>query len=225
MFLARFVYRKKVILSVHEFAPNKFSEYSIIQDRLGRGVWFDAPLEVLRVILTTFEVALRFGQLRLAWIAMLSIPHVVVAHSDTTVAHLALGLTHAQFEKVVTLPLPVESIELDRNEARRRLNLPVEPFAFIIPGFIFRRKRVKEVIEQLPPEGELWVVGVTSEYDPGYLEEIQTYLESSPRAGQVRIIQEYGVVPYIQAADVVVLYYSDIFQSAVASQAVGAGKP
>jgi hypothetical protein len=153
------------------------------------------------------------------------LPNVIIVHSETTMEHLRIGLHPSRFSKVFTVPLAVEPFLRDRDEARKALGLPLDPFVFIIPGFILRRKRIVEVIEQLPSDTELWVVGITSEREADYLEEIQAHVENSPKASQVRIIREYEIGPYIQAADAVVLFYREIFQSAVASQAVGAGKP
>jgi hypothetical protein len=69
-------------------------------------------------------------------------------------------------------------------------------------------------------------VGTPSEYDPGYLEEIEAYLERSSKQEQVRLVQDYDrMEQYLLAADVVVLFYSDAYQSATATLAIGAGKP
>lgn len=225
MFIARFLKRKKIILSVHEFSLDKFAEYLVTQYLWEADVKFKGIRELARMMRLAILVALRYVRLRLALLLLTALPNAIIVHSETTLDPLKLGLHPSKFRKVSTIPLAVEPTLGDRDEVRQALGLPLEPFAFIIPGFIFRRKRIIEVIEQLPPETELWVVGVTSKREADYLDEIRAYLEDSPKAGQVRIIQEYGLGLYIQAADVVVLYYREIFQSAVASQAAGAGKP
>jgi hypothetical protein len=225
MFQARVLRGKKVILSVHEFAPFKFAEFLILQDQLQAAAMFDGGREWLRALGLTARVARLCAQMRLAWLALLRLPNVIIVHSPTALEHLRVSLTPAQLARVVNLPLPVEPMRRDRNEARRALGFPLEPFAFIAPGFIFRRKRIIEIIEQLPAGAELWVVGIATGPEADYLTEIQSFLAHSPKSGQVRLIVDYGVEPYIQAADAVVLFYREIFQSAVASQAVGAGKP
>jgi len=48
MFWARFVRRKKVILSIHEFARSKFRGRLDYRGSFGRGVRFETLLEVLR---------------------------------------------------------------------------------------------------------------------------------------------------------------------------------
>jgi hypothetical protein len=225
MVTARLWKRKKVILSIHEFSLDKFAEYLVTQDLWEADVVFKGGREFIRSFGLAGLMALRYMRLRLAFLLLARLPHVIVAHSQTTVDHLKLALHPAKFGKVFTIPLAVEPILEDQNAVRQLLGLPLDVFAFIIPGFIFRRKRIIQVIEQLPAGTELWVVGVVSAREADYLAEIEAYLADSPKAGQVRIIQDYGIEPYIQAADVVVLYYREIFQSAVASQAAGAGKP
>jgi glycosyltransferase involved in cell wall biosynthesis len=225
MFVARYLRRKKIILSVHEFSLDKFAEYLMTQYLWEAEVKFSGVREVVRVLRLASLAARRYIRLRFALLMLTSLPHTIIVHSETTVEHLRIGLHPSRFSKVFTVPLAVEAFLKNRDEARQALGLPSEPFMFIIPGFIFRRKRIIEVIEQLPPDTELWVVGITSEREADYLEEIQAYVENSPKASQVHIIQEYEIKPYIQAADAVVLFYREIFQSAVASQAVGAGKP
>jgi hypothetical protein len=109
---------------------------------------------------------------------------------------------------------------------REHLGLPRDIFSFIIPGFLFRRKRIIEVIKQLPSETELWIVGTPSEYDPGYLEEIEAYLSQSDKQKRVRLIQDYErMEKYLMAADAAVLFYNDAYQSGIASLAVGASRP
>jgi hypothetical protein len=114
----------------------------------------------------------------------------------------------------------------DSGALREQLALPRDAFAFVIPGFLFRRKRIIEVIKQLPPGTELWIVGTASRYDLGYLEEIEAYLAQSEKQERVRLIQDYErMEEYLIAADAAVLFYADAYQSGIASLAVGAGKP
>ena len=181
--------------------------------------------ELVRALGLTGLVGMRYIRLRIALLLLARLPNALIVHSEKTATNLEVGLPRSKFDKVLTAPLAVEPALGDRNEAREALGLPLDPFVFIIPGFIFRRKRIIEVIDQLPSGPELWIVGVVPDWEKEYVIEVQAHLKQSPKANQVRIIQEYGIEPYIQASDVVVLYYQEIFQSAVASQAAGAGKP
>ena len=225
MFRVRFLLGKKLILSIHEFSPDKFAEYRVSQALWSTKARFGGMRELVRALGLTSLVAIRYIRLRIALLLLAWLPNALIVHSEKTATNLEVGLPRSKFDKVLTAPLAVEPALGDRNEAREALGLPLDPFVFIIPGFIFRRKRIIEVIDQLPSGPELWIVGVVPDWEKEYVIEVQAHLKQSPKANQVRIIQEYGIEPYIQASDVVVLYYQEIFQSAVASQAAGAGKP
>ncbi|HID64782.1 MAG TPA: hypothetical protein EYP49_18855 [Anaerolineae bacterium] len=220
----RFRRRKRVLLSVHEIAPEKYPEFRQIQWHLARPVSRRRVLEVMRLLLSTVDVALRFLMLRIGLLLMGWLPHLVLVHSPKTAENICLSLPNNS--KVRYVPHVVKRLEGNRDVLRRQLGLPSDRFAFIIPGFLFRRKRIIEVIEQLPPNAELWVVGTESEYDPGYLAEIQAHLLQSENRERVRLIQDYDrMEQYLLAADAAVFYYADGYQSGVASLAVGAGKP
>jgi len=220
----RFWRHKRVFLSVHEIAPEKYPEFRQIQWHLTRPVSPCGWLEVIKSVLSTVDVALRFLMLRVGWLLMGWLPHIVLVHSSRAVENIHLVLPDDR--KVRYTPLVVKQLEGDRDVLRQELGLPIGYFAFIIPGFLFRRKRIIEVIEQLPPNAELWVVGTESEYDPGYLAEIQAHLSKSAHRERVRLIHDYErMEQYLLAADAAVFYYADGYQSAAASLAVGAGKP
>jgi len=226
----RFWRRKRILLSVHEIAPEKYPEFRQIQWHLARSVSRRGLSEIVNLLLSTGDVARRFLMLRVALLLMGWLPHAVLVHSPKAAENIHLAV--ADDDKVHYVPLVIKQLEGDREALREQLELPQDVFAFIIPGFLFRRKRIIEVIEQLPVGVELWVVGTPSEYDPGYLEEIKTHLahadkrHPSDKRGQVRLIQDYErMEQHLLAADAVVLYYADAFQSAIAGLAVGAGKP
>ncbi len=215
---------KRVLLSVHEIGPAKYGEYHYILNRLSQPARFRGPLELGRLVWATLGVAYRYLTLRLFLVLLGWLPHRVIVHSPKAEAHIGIALANRR--KLHYVPLVVKHLEGDRDTLREQLGLPRDVFAFIIPGFLFRRKRITEVIEQLPAGVELWIVGTPSEYDPGYLEEIETYLVSSGKREQVRLIQDYDrMEQHLLAADAVVLFYTDAYQSAIASLAVGAGKP
>lgn len=225
MFWLRFWRRKRVILSVHEIAPEKFPEARQIQWHLGRHASSRGRLwELLTLIPATADVLLRFVLLRLGWLVMGALPHTILIHSIKGKENIRLIVPDDK--KVGYTPLLVTQLNTDAERVRSELNLPKDAFVFIMHGFLFRRKRIVQVISQLPEDVELWVVGTESEYDPGYLPEIEEAVKQIKRPQQVKIIQDYErMEQYLQAADVAVLYYTDGFQSAAASLAIGAGKP
>jgi glycosyltransferase involved in cell wall biosynthesis len=215
---------KQVLLSVHEIGPAKYGEYHYILDRLSQPVRCRGPLELVRLVWATLGVAYRYLTLRVFLVLLGWLPHHVIIHSPKAEAHIGIALANRR--KLRYVPLVVKQLEGDRDTLREQLGLPQDVFAFIIPGFLFRRKRIIEVMKQLPADVELWIVGTPSEYDPGYLEEIEAHLAHSRKREQVRLIQDYDrMEQYLLAADAVVLFYADAYQSAIASLAVGAGKP
>lgn len=215
---------KRVYLSIHEIEPAKYGEYHYIIERLSQPARFKGVLELLRLLWATLCVAYRYFTLRLFLSLLGWFPQQVIVHSVMARDHLGLLLSDAR--KVLYVPHLVKQLEGDRSLLRQQLGLPQEVFAFIIPGFLFRRKRIIEVIEQLPAGVELWVVGTPSSYEPDYLAEIETYVASNGKSAQVRLIQDYDrMESYLMAADAAVFYYSAGYQSGAASLAVGAGKP
>ena len=220
----RFWRRKRIVLSVHEIAPEKYPEFRQVQWHMARPPSQRGLLEVLRIPLCTADVAWRFLTLRVGLLLMGWLPHVVLVHSPQAAQNIRLAL--ATDRKVRYVPLVVKRLEGNRDQLRRGLGLPEDCFAFIIPGFLFRRKQITTVIEQLPSNAELWVVGTESEHDPGYLAEIESYLAQSENREHVRLVHDYDrMEQYLLAADAAVFYYADIYQSASASLAIGAGKP
>lgn len=218
---------KRIILSIHELDIIKFSEYQQVMWRLNERAWrsgMTAPFTLLRGMA---DMAYRYAALRASLNLLGRLPERIIIHSPTT--EKAIALISADLRKTRSIPLPVKLLSGDRDAMRRALGLPLDRFAFIVPGFLFRRKRIPDVIAQLPADAELWVVGRESVHEPGMLQEIEEQLQRSGKRAQVRIIQDYdeerNIEPYIMAADAVVLYYREVFQSAVAAQAMGAGKP
>lgn len=224
MFRLRFWQRKRVVLSVHEIAPEKFPEARQIQWHLGRhfssrGWWW----ELLTLIPATADVLLRFVLLRVGWWAMGSLPHTILIHSAKGKENIRLIVPDDK--KVKYVPHLVKQLFEDKN-LQTDLNISKNVFSFILPGFLFRRKQITQVIAQLPEDAELWVVGTESEYERGYLAEIEEAVKQIKHPHQVKIIQDYDrMEQYLRAADVAVFFYADGYQSGVASLAVGAGKP
>jgi glycosyltransferase involved in cell wall biosynthesis len=223
MAYVRLVRRKKVILSVHEIEPAKFSHLHNIQGRLNQPARFGLLGELVRVPFATLDVALHYYVMRLGWTWLGWLPNLIVAHSPRGQANV--GLITANRAKVTSIPLAIKAQDGNSTALRTELGLPQDRFLFICPGFLFRRKRLVETIEQLPDGADLLIVGLPSEFDPGYLEEIQAALKKWPKK-RVRLIHDYErMEQYLLASDVVVMYYEDVYQSAVAPLALGAGKP
>ncbi|MFW6116242.1 MAG: hypothetical protein ACOC6F_00810 [bacterium] len=220
----RFWRCKKILLSLHEIAAEKYPEYQRIQQHLVRPLSGGRLTEVVKTFLSAFDVALHYLMLRGALLLMGWLPHAVLVHSPKSAENVRLALVNSH--RIHYVPHVVKQLRGDADTLRQELGLPRDVFAFIIPGFLFRRKRIIEVIEQLPAEAELWVVGTPSRYDPGYLEEIEAHLVHSDKRQRVRLIQDYErMEQHLVAADTAVLFYSDAYQSGIASLAVGAGKP
>jgi glycosyltransferase involved in cell wall biosynthesis len=219
--------RKRIFLSIHELDSSKFTEYRQVVWRLNEAAWRNTLMMPFSLLRGVADVAYRYVTLRTALHQIGTLPERIIIHSPALKETVAL--ISADAHKVHYTPLPVKPLPGDRDAMRRALGLPVDRFAFIAPGFLFRRKRITDIIAQLPTNVELWVVGRESSYERGYMRDIQLQVQQSGKQDQVRLIQDYdeerNIEPYIIAADVVVLYYRDVFQSAVACQAMGAGKP
>ena len=183
-----------------------------------------APFALLRGMA---DMAYRYATLHTALNMLGRLSERIIVHSP--LSQKTIALENADTRKVHYTPLAVKPLIGDRDVMRRALGLPTDRFVFIAPGFLFRRKRITDIIAQLPPDAELWVVGKESVYESGYLHEIQEQILQCGKQDQVRLIRDYteerNIEPYIIAADAVVLYYREVFQSAVVCQAMGAGKP
>ncbi len=222
--------RPRIILSIHEIGVDKYAE--------GRqAVWyFERPvdarwwMEAAKLLYSTFDIARLLLKMRAQLLFLGWFPDRILVHSPKALKNMRLVLAPDQEgampDRVQYVPHVVKTLRGERDALRDELGLPLEPFAFIIPGFIFRRKRIIEVISKLPPKADLWVVGTVNQYDQRYPEEVRAYVAQSPNGDRVRIIHDYERLEhYLGAADAGVFYYSAAFQSGVASLAVGAGKP
>src|SRR5438445_8129562 len=124
--------------------------------------------------------------------------------------------------------MPLEKTVLPRNveekrKLRARFGLPIDKFIVVSPGCFFARKRDREVIEALPDDAVLVLSGTKSDWEPRYFDEVIAFAKTKPN---VVINTEYNTMgDFVAASDCVVLYYEDVFQSAVVTQAVWAGLP
>jgi hypothetical protein len=95
----------------------------------------------------------------------------------------------------------------------------------VSPGFFFRRKRFIQVIEAAPPDTVVVLSGTEQNWDHGYLDEVRRYDAETGKTNVINNNDNATKGQHVAAADCVVLYYEDIFQSAVAAQAIWAGQP
>lgn len=226
---------KRVLLSLHELDPEKFWTYhkivAVLHYRMRGSVLF----ELARVVYATALIALRMLRYRgMLWL-LGALPQRIVVHSRRSMANV--GLVSGERAKVAEIPHFVEPLPgvpdpaaEDPTEARRRyrerLGLPQGRFVFISPGFLFRRKRLIEVIAATPPDALIVLSGTESPHErEGYLDEIRRYVAERGLANVV-INTDYDTMPeHLLAADAVVLFYRDAFQSGIASHAIWAEKP
>lgn len=225
---------KQVVLSVHELEPDKFVNYHKVVASLHYRMRGSVPFELLRVLWATFQVAQRMLRYRLALWLLGAFPSRIVFHSARASAHAWL-ITGDQ-SKIQEVPHFVEPLPgvpdpagqdptQRKRELRERLGLPQDRFIFISPGFLFRRKRLIEVIAATPPDALIVLSGTEDTHDAGYLDEISRYVAERDLRNVV-INTDYETMPdHLLAADAVVLFYRWAFQSGIASHAIWAEQP
>src|SRR5437867_5661846 len=221
--------RLRVILSLHELEPEKFHHYRRLSAALHYRPRYASPLELLRMPWVALRMANWFLRYRLILMLMGSLPNKLVVHSLRS--ERWLELLSGSLEKRERFPLgvmPLDDTTLPRDatemrELRARLGLPADKFIFVSPGFFFARKRYVEVIDALPADAVLVLSGTRSDWEPRYFDEVN---EAAAGKANVVINTDYDTMgPYVAASDCVVLFYEDVFQSAVVTQAVWAGLP
>ena len=221
--------RLPVILSMHELEPEKFHHYRRLSAALHYRPRYSWPLEFLRMPWVGLRMANWFLRYRLILMLMGALPRKLVVHSARSERWLELLTPDENKRERFPLPImPLENTVLPRDDAekrklRARFGLPTHKFIFVSPGFFFARKRYLEVIEALPDDSVLVLSGTRSDWEPRYFDEV---MAAAKRKSNVVINTEYNTMgEYVAAADCVVLFYEDVFQSAVVTQAVWAGLP
>ena len=217
------------VLSAHEIEPEKFHHYRKLSHALHYRPSYAWYLEWVRAL----SVALRIGVWFLAYRAILALmgwlPARIVVHSHRS--NFWVGLLTRDERKRDLVPLVVMPLEdtvlpatpADKRALRARLGLPEDAFVFVSPGFFFKRKRYIEVIEALPDDAVLVLSGTESQWERGYFQEVIDAAKAHPN---VVINTDYASMgQYVAASDCVVLFYEDVFQSAVVTQAIWAGLP
>ena len=221
--------RLPVVLSMHELEPEKFHHYRRLSAALHYNPRYRLPFEILRMPWVGLRLANWFLRYRLILMFMGAIPRKLVVHSLRSERWLQL-LTPDQDkrERFPLIVMPLENTVLPRNaeekrKLRARFGLPTDKFIFISPGFFFARKRYVQVIQALPDDAVLVLSGTKSDWEPRYFDEVIALAKTKPN---VVINTEYNTMgEYVAASDAVVLFYEDVFQSAVVTQAVWAGLP
>ncbi len=218
-----------VVLSFHELEPEKFHHYRRLSDVLHYRPRHRALLEAIRIPWVALRLADWFIRYRIVISLMGALPERLVVHSRRSARWLELMSRHR--EKRDEFPLcvmPLENTERPRNDdekrgLRERLGLPLDAFIFVSPGFFFPRKRYIEVMRALPPDAVLVLSGTRSEREARYHDLV---MAEAKRHANVIVNEDYETMgDHVVASDCVVLFYEDVFQSAVITQAVWAGLP
>lgn len=222
------------IVSIHELEPGKFHHYRLLTRSLHYAQRSRWPVEILRVAWAGLRLAARFLRYRLTLLLLGALPARIVIHSGRS--RLWADLLTADASKVVEVPLvvrPLEDTALPRTAEEKRalrakLGLPADRFVFVSPGFFFRRKRFIEVLAVAPRDAIVVLSGTEgdyADYDRGYLDEVRAYVRDRG-LDNVVINTDYRTMgDHVAAADAVVLYYEDVFQSGVATQSIWAELP
>ncbi len=225
---------KRVVLSMHELDPDKFWNYHKVVAALHYRMRGSVLGDLFRIVWATAEAAQRMLRYRLTLWMLGAFADRIVFHSARARANA--GLVTGDERKVVEIPHFVEplpgvpdpagaDVTARKRELRERLGLPLAQFIFVSPGFLFRRKRLIDVIAATPPDATIVLAGTESPHDEGYLAEIRRYVDDHGLRNVV-IDTDYDRMPaHLLAADAVVLFYRDAFQSGVASHAIWAEQP
>lgn len=223
--------RMKVVLSMHEIEPEKFHHYRRLSAALHYRPTRSPLLELLRIPYVALVIAWAFVRYRTVLFLMGALSHKLIVHSDRT--EYWTDLLTSDREKIEQHPLlimPLENTVMPRDDAakralRRELGLPEDRFTVVSPGFFFRRKRFLEVARSAPSDITVVFSGTESAWDAGYLDEVRDYVREH-RLTNVVIRDDFDALgKCVAAADAMVLFYREQFQSAIATQAVWAGLP
>ena len=221
--------RIPVVLALHELEPEKFHHYRRLSNALHYRPRYSGLVELLRAPWVALRIANWFLRYRAVLALFGSLPRKLVVHSHRSNHWFDLLSNDERKKEHFPLVLvPLEDTVLPRDAAekralRERLGLPVDRFIFVSPGFFFRRKRLVDVISAAPEDSLVVLSGTRHANEPEYFDEVVAYAKERPN---VVINTEYETMgQYVAAADCVVLYYENVFQSAVLAQAIWAGLP
>ncbi|MGH2500661.1 MAG: glycosyltransferase, partial [Candidatus Limnocylindria bacterium] len=221
----------RLVLSLHELEPEKFHHYRRLSAALHYRPRFRWYLELVRAPYVALRLVNWFLRYRAVLGLMGAIPRRLVVHSHRSNHYLDLLTNDA--EKRDHFPLvvmPLEGTVLPKDAAekralRRALGLGEDAFIFVSPGFFFRRKRFIEVLAAAPRDAVVVLSGTRSSREPEYFDEVAAYVREHGLANVVINTDYAAMGRHVAAADCAVLYYEDVFQSAVVTQAIWAGLP
>jgi len=219
------------VLAMHELEPEKFHHYRLVRRTLDYRARYRFRVELLRAVYAAAKIGWAMLEYRLILALMGMLPRRLVVHSHRSGGWLDL-LTRdlAKADMIPLASMPIESVTPPADDAEKRarreaLGLPVDRFVFISPGFFFARKRFIEVMKALPDDAVLVLSGMRPGWDPEYFDQVMAWIERHKPANVI-VSTDYDRTPeLLVASDAVVLYYRDIFQSAVAAEAMWAGLP
>ena len=223
--------RIAVVLSFHEIEPDKFHHYRKVRTALHYRQTYAWPLEALRIPWVSLVLGFRFFLYRTFASVLGALPQRLVIHSDRS--KFWIDLITANRDKVEEAPLvmrPLEGFDRpptpeDKRRLRERLGLPRDAFIFVSPGFFFRRKRFLEVIAAAGRDGVVVLSGTPSAFEPEYVDEVREFVVEHGYAKAVINTDWRTMSDHVAASDCVVLYYENIFQSGIATQAIWSGLP
>ncbi|MDP9266642.1 MAG: glycosyltransferase [Chloroflexota bacterium] len=237
--LARAMWRmrragKRILLSLHELDPDKFHHYLKVLASIHYRQHSGPARELARIAWHSGVIAQRLFRYRATLWALGLFPERIVVHSARVLDKVDLitgDLSRVTEVPLVIMPLddapPLDEGEPDelRRALRTKLGLPQDRFIFISPGFLFRRKRLIEVIAAAPRDSLVVLSGTESAWDGDYLGDIRRFI-AEQRLDNVVINTDYATMAeHVLAADAMVLFYRDVYQSAIATQAMWAEKP
>ncbi len=237
--LARAMWRmrragKRVLLSLHELDPDKFHHYLKVLASIHYRQHSSPPRELARIAWHSGVIAQRLFRYRATLWALGLFPERIVVHSARVLDKVDLitgDLSRVTEVPLVLMPLdgapPPDEVDPDelRRALRAKLGLPQDRFIFISPGFLFRRKRLIEVIAAAPRDALVVLSGTESAWDGDYLGDIRRFV-AEQGLDNVVINTDYATMAeHVMAADAMVLFYRDVYQSAIATQAMWAEKP
>jgi glycosyltransferase involved in cell wall biosynthesis len=220
-----------VVLSMHEIEPEKFHHFRLISSALHYRPRYGRVLEFMRAWWVTLRIANWFLRYRAVLAFMGAIPKHLATHSERSQRWVTLlSDDPLKLERFPLVLVPLEDTTLPKDDAekralRERLGLPVDKFIFVSPGFFFKRKRFAQVIAAAPRDSVVVLSGTRSGNEPEYFDEVTEYIKERGFTNVVVNTDYETMGQYVAAADCVVLYYEDVFQSAVAAQAIWAGLP
>jgi beta-1,4-mannosyltransferase len=232
--------KQKQIDVVHMHGVDRFIVRRTLPRSLKNGAEFLLKLSILRLsgvtlILTVhnlFNHEKKFARLELLFNRIVSpIVHGIIAHSEYAKREIAKTYNVTAF-KIHVIPhghyLDAYPRDMSREEARTRLRLASNDFVFLYFGLIRPYKGIPELIESFAslnmPHTKLLVTGRPFREDR--LSKIQRLSNQHPNVRlTLGYIPDEEVQVYMNAADIVVFPFRDVFTSGSVILAMSFAKP